>query len=162
MSTLQSTSVRILIDFNNFWPVVTLFHNFLGFHMILTSKYCDSDEEFIKNSPLLNAFSNSTPDSTPTHTWIFCLLFTYSNWFGPAVLEAVQSIDKLLIHGIRILLVIWWWEVLNMYNVQRILKFVHYWMIRLIRTGDCRVWELGKYSTLTNLDHNFVLKILYF
>ena len=58
MSTFQFNSDRISIDFNNSWPVVTLFHNFLGFHMILTSKYCNSDEKFIKNSPLLNTFSN--------------------------------------------------------------------------------------------------------
>ena len=54
MSTFQSTSVRILTDFDDFLLIVTLFHNFLGFRMILTSKYCDSDEEFIKNSPMLN------------------------------------------------------------------------------------------------------------
>jgi len=86
MSTFQSTSVRISIDFNNFWPVVTLFHNFLGFHMILTSKYCDSDEEFIKNSPLLNAFSNSTPDSTLTHTWLLMGETQREiHWFWPKI-----------------------------------------------------------------------------
>ena len=59
MSTFQSNGVRILTDFNDFCPAVTLFHNFLGFYMILTSKYWDSDEEFIKNPPLLNALENT-------------------------------------------------------------------------------------------------------
>ena len=59
MSTFQSNSVRILIDFNDFCPTVTLFHNFFEFHMILTSKYCESDEEFIKNSTLLNDLKNT-------------------------------------------------------------------------------------------------------
>ena len=54
-------SVQQCPDFNWF---TTLLHNFLGFHMILTSKYCDSEEEFIKNSPLLNALQNDTPDDT--------------------------------------------------------------------------------------------------
>ena len=49
MSTFQFNSDRILNDFDDFWSDVTWFHNFLGFHMTLTSKYCDSYEEFINN-----------------------------------------------------------------------------------------------------------------
>ena len=70
MSTFQSNSARILTDFDDFWPSVTLLHNFLGFHMILTSKYCDLEKEFIKNSPLLNTLKNSTTESTVTDTWL--------------------------------------------------------------------------------------------
>ena len=70
MSTFQSVSVRILTDFDDFWPVVTLFHNFLGFHMLLRPKYCHSDEDFTSNSPLLNFFRNKSPDKSRPNTWI--------------------------------------------------------------------------------------------
>ena len=88
MSTFQSNSVRILTDFDNFGPVVTLFHSFVRFHMILTWKYCDSDEEFIKNSPLLNVFFNGIPDGMWTYTWImFCIFYIGFDVFKHSVIH---------------------------------------------------------------------------
>ena len=71
---LETMWLRVAIDLGvqpipRFW--LTLFHIFSEFHMILMSTYCDSDKEFIKNSPLLNDVSNSTSDCTPIHTWLF-------------------------------------------------------------------------------------------
>ena len=51
---------------------MTRFHNFLVFYMILTSTYCDSEEEFIKNSPLLNALNNNNQIiHNPIHDYYF-------------------------------------------------------------------------------------------
>ena len=78
MSTFQSDSVRILTDFDDFWPVVTLFHNFLGFQMLLRSIYCHSDEEFVRNSPLLNVLTNHISDYISPDTWIYVYVMLWN------------------------------------------------------------------------------------
>ena len=107
----QSVNVQILTDFDNFWPVVTPFHNFLGFHMLLRPTYCHSDEEFVRNSPLLNTLKNNIPDHIPTDTWIWMGKFRDHlhdfrrkphNFRYRSVLSAVQKVTFWLSDGVGV------------------------------------------------------------